>query len=80
MINAEEWDWGLKTARLYVGLGAPFTVGMWFLIAETKGHVKLAFPSAELDELFERKTKPFRFHKTTIVTQRMVQMNGEERA
>ncbi|WAO84204.1 MFS domain-containing protein [Fusarium falciforme] len=58
---------------------------MWFLIAETKGHVQLAFPChcrhpAELDELFERKIKPFRFHKTTTVTQRMAQMNGEERA
>ncbi|EEU48068.1 uncharacterized protein NECHADRAFT_31847 [Fusarium vanettenii 77-13-4] len=75
MINAEEWNWGLKTAWLYVGLGAPFTVGMWFLIPETKGR-----SAAELDELFERKIKPFRFHKTTTVTQRMVEMNGEERA
>ncbi|RSL64015.1 hypothetical protein CEP54_004882 [Fusarium duplospermum] len=75
MINAEEWNWGLKTAWLYVGLGAPFTIGMWFLIPETKGR-----SAAELDELFERKIKPFRFHKTTTVTQRLVEMNGEGRA
>ncbi|KAJ4237173.1 hypothetical protein NW759_000294 [Fusarium solani] len=85
MINAEEWNWVLKAAWLYVGLDAPFTVGMWFLIPQTKGYAQLAFRcprrhSAELDELFERKIKPFRFHETTTVTQRMVQMNGEERA
>lgn len=28
--------------------------------------------AAELDELFERKTKPWRFHKTETATQRLV--------
>ncbi|KAL2675219.1 hypothetical protein Neosp_011401 [[Neocosmospora] mangrovei] len=42
--------------------------------------VKLRRSAAELDELFERKIKPFRFHKTTTVTPRMVDMNGEKRA
>ncbi|KAM0421157.1 hypothetical protein ACHAPT_011049 [Fusarium lateritium] len=72
MINAEDWNWGLKTAWLFAGLGLPFTIGMWFLIPETKGR-----SAAELDELFERKIKPFRFHKTATVTQRMVENNKQ---
>lgn len=39
------------------------------------------FPSrsaAELDELFERKVKPWRFHKTETATQRLVQVNKSE--
>lgn len=36
MINETEWDWGLKTAWFYAGLGLPFMVAMWFLIPETK--------------------------------------------
>jgi hypothetical protein len=35
MINANEWNWGLKTSFFFTGLGFPFTVLMWFLIPET---------------------------------------------
>ena len=38
--------------------------------------------AAELDELFERKVRPWRFHKTKTATQRMVEVNqvdAEER-
>ncbi|KAM5349060.1 hypothetical protein ACJ41O_008883 [Fusarium nematophilum] len=70
MMNANQWNWGLKTSWLFAGLGLPCTVAIWFLIPETKGR-----SSAELDELFERKIKPWRFHKTTTITQRMVQTN-----
>lgn len=31
--------------------------------------------AAELDELFERKVRPWRFHKTETATQRLVQMS-----
>ncbi|GFF22106.1 general alpha-glucoside permease [Aspergillus udagawae] len=74
MTNANEWNWGLKTGWFYAGVGFPFALGMWFLIPETAGR-----SSAELDELFERKIKPWRFHKVQTATQRLVQENkGEE--
>lgn len=98
MVNTDEWGWGLKTGWFYAGLGLPFTVAMWFLIPETAGYAfpkiskdelndMLTFPSnrrsaAELDELFERKVKPWRFHKTKTATQRIVEVNqadAEER-
>ncbi|KAL0931581.1 MFS alpha-glucoside transporter [Colletotrichum truncatum] len=72
MINANDWNWGLKTSWFFVGLGLPFTAAMWFLIPETKGR-----SAAELDELFERKIRPWRFHKTATVTQRMVETSKE---
>ncbi|KAH1281409.1 hypothetical protein KXW28_005886 [Aspergillus fumigatus] len=74
MTNANEWNWGLKTGWFYAGVGFPFALGMWFLIPETAGR-----SSAELDELFERGIKPWRFHKTQTATQRLVQEDkGEE--
>ncbi|KAL4994997.1 general substrate transporter [Aspergillus recurvatus] len=72
MMNANQWNWGLKTCWFFVGLGLPFTVAMWFLIPETEGR-----SAAELDELFERKVKPWRFHKETTMTQRLVQAKAE---
>ncbi|RDW74636.1 putative MFS alpha-glucoside transporter [Aspergillus mulundensis] len=68
MTNANEWNWELKTGWFYAGVGAPFALGMWFLIPETTGR-----SAAELDELFERRIKPWRFHKTRTATQRLVQ-------
>ncbi|KAI9166336.1 MFS transporter fmqE [Paramyrothecium foliicola] len=67
MVNANEWNWGLKTPWFFAGVGLPFTVAMWFLIPETKGR-----SAAELDELFENKVKPWRFHKATTMTERIV--------
>ncbi|KAL3443159.1 general substrate transporter [Aspergillus insuetus] len=72
MVNANQWNWGLKTCWLFAGLGLPFTVAMWFLIPETSGR-----SAAELDELFERKVKPWRFHKETTMTQRLVEEKAE---
>ncbi|KAL4862100.1 hypothetical protein BDV12DRAFT_203379 [Aspergillus spectabilis] len=72
MLNTNQWDWGLKTCWFFAGLGLPFTIGMWFLIPETAGR-----SAAELDELFERKIKPWRFHKTTTMTQRLAEAKAE---
>ena len=69
MVNSSKWDWGLKTGWFYAGVGLPFAAGMWFLIPETAGR-----SAAELDELFERKIKPWRFAKTETATQRLVQI------
>ncbi|KAH6715721.1 general substrate transporter [Leptodontidium sp. MPI-SDFR-AT-0119] len=66
MLNAAEWNWGLKTCWFFAGVGAPFVVATWFLVPETRHRT-----SGELDELFERKIKPYRFHKTTSATQRV---------
>ncbi|KAL4863011.1 hypothetical protein BDV12DRAFT_189969 [Aspergillus spectabilis] len=74
MINSNDWNWGLKTGWFYTGIGLPFTAAIWFLIPETARRT-----SAELDELFERKIKPWRFHKTTTATQRTVEAKGESR-
>jgi hypothetical protein len=85
MVNANQWNWGLKTCWLFAGLGSFFTVAMWFLIPETAGYVTpedlggiyididSRRSAAELDELFERKVKPWRFHKETTMTQRLVE-------
>ena len=37
MTNANKWNWSLKTAWFYAGIGLPFVTGMWFLIPETRG-------------------------------------------
>ncbi|KAF4969545.1 hypothetical protein FSARC_3228 [Fusarium sarcochroum] len=73
MVNANEWNWGLKTGWFYGGVGLPFVVGMWFLIPEVAGR-----SAAELDELFERKIKPWRFHKTETATERLVKAEKHE--
>ncbi|KAG8628291.1 hypothetical protein KVT40_004164 [Elsinoe batatas] len=74
MVNVNQWNWSLKTGWFYAGVGLPFTIGIWLLIPETKGR-----SAAELDELFEKKVKPWRFHKTETATQRAVRAFGEER-
>lgn len=51
-----------------LGLGAPFAVASWFIIPETKGRT-----SPELDELFENKVRPWRFHKTKTALQLVVE-------
>ncbi|KAM0428519.1 hypothetical protein ACHAPT_006879 [Fusarium lateritium] len=70
MINANEWNWGLKAGFFYAGAGLPFVIAIWLLIPETSGR-----SAAELDELFERKIKPWRFRKTETATQRVVALN-----
>ena len=37
MVNANEWDWGLKTGFFYFGIGALFVLGAWLIVPETKG-------------------------------------------
>ncbi|KAM0334537.1 hypothetical protein ACHAQA_001567 [Verticillium albo-atrum] len=71
MINANQWNWGLKTTWFFAGTGLPFLVAMFFLLPETNS-------TAELDELFERKIKPWRFSKTETLTQRVV--HGKKQA
>ncbi|KAH8819236.1 sugar transporter [Xylogone sp. PMI_703] len=72
MVNSSQWNWGLKTGWFYTGVGLPFIIGMWLLIPETKG-----LSAAELDEHFENKVKPWRFHKTKTATQRLIEARND---
>ncbi|KAK1488814.1 sugar transporter [Colletotrichum abscissum] len=73
MVNANKWNWGLKTGWFYAGVGLPFVIGIWFLIPDTAGR-----SAAELDELFERKIKPWQFHKIQTATQTLVKQQESE--
>ncbi|KAH7137793.1 putative transporter [Dactylonectria macrodidyma] len=73
MVNASEWNWGLKSGFFYAGVGLPSAVGCWFIVPETARR-----STAELDELFERKVAPRRFHKTETATQHVVALNNAE--
>lgn len=68
MVNVNTWNWGYKTGFFYAGTGTIAVAGMWYLIPETAGRT-----AAELDELFERKVKAWRFAKTETATQRLIQ-------
>ncbi|KAK1925258.1 sugar transporter [Papiliotrema laurentii] len=68
MLNENQWNWGLKTAFFYTGLGAPFAVAAWFIIPEPAG-----LSSAELDELFDSRVKAWRFHKTKTALQKSLE-------
>ncbi|RSH83832.1 hypothetical protein EHS25_005447 [Saitozyma podzolica] len=59
MLNANQWNWGLRSAFFYAAAGFPMTIIGYFIFPETNRR-----SPAELDELFERKIKPWRFHKT----------------
>ncbi|KAK8846508.1 hypothetical protein IAR55_005594 [Kwoniella newhampshirensis] len=74
MLSPTAWNWGLKTAFFYTGLGAPAAIGAWFIIPEPKG-----LTAAELDELFDSGVKPWRFHKTKTALQRQIQEQEQAR-
>lgn len=41
MINANKWDWKLKTGFFYAGVGLPWVIGTWLLVPETARYVAL---------------------------------------
>jgi hypothetical protein len=55
------------------GVGSFFAVGAWFVLPETSKRT-----SAELDELFARKIKPWRFHKTKTAIQLAAEEEKEQ--
>ncbi|SPJ78670.1 probable maltose permease (MalP) [Fusarium torulosum] len=73
MINANKWNWKLKTGFFYAGVGLPWVIGTWLLVPETARR-----SPAELDELFERKIKAWRFQTTETATQRLIQSEKKE--
>ncbi|WVR08375.1 hypothetical protein IAU60_005430 [Kwoniella sp. DSM 27419] len=60
MLSPTAWNWGLKTAFFYTGLGLAPAVAS-------------CLTAAELDELFDSGVKPWRFHKTKTALQRQIQ-------
>jgi SP family general alpha glucoside:H+ symporter-like MFS transporter len=75
MIQANELNWGLKTCFFFAGLSFFFVVATWFVMPETSGR-----SAAELDELFGKKVKPWRFHKhvteAQLARQQLVEGQG----
>ncbi|CAH0024995.1 unnamed protein product [Clonostachys rhizophaga] len=71
MVNANQWNWSLKTGWFYAGLGLIATAGMWYLVPETAGRT-----AAELDELFEKKLPAWKFSKTETATERLVKQEA----
>lgn len=43
MLTANKWNWGLKTGFFYLGVGAPFAIGSWFILPDAGGYVHLPF-------------------------------------
>ncbi|WWC97802.1 hypothetical protein V866_004689 [Kwoniella sp. B9012] len=56
MLNNTGANWGLKTAFFFAGISTPFVVASFFLIPDTSRRT-----AAELDEMFRKKVKPWRF-------------------
>ncbi|KAK2775401.1 glucose transporter HXT5 [Colletotrichum kahawae] len=62
-VNANKWSWGYKAGWVYTGIGRA-ALHHW--------HVAAHPGQRWLDELFERKIMPWRFHKTQMATQNLV--------
>lgn len=58
MLNETGANWGIKTAFLFAGLSAPVVAGSFFIIPDTSKRTP-----AELDEMFRKKVRPWRFRK-----------------
>ena len=64
MLNKNYTNLGLKTAFFFAGISAPVIIAAWFMIPETSRR-----SPAELDELFERGIRPWRFASTKTQVQ-----------
>ncbi|KAK8853025.1 hypothetical protein IAR55_003726 [Kwoniella newhampshirensis] len=56
MLNAEKANWGLKTCYFFAGISLPMCIAAFFVIPDTSKRTP-----AELDEMFEKKIRPWRF-------------------
>ncbi|RSH90015.1 hypothetical protein EHS25_001348 [Saitozyma podzolica] len=56
MLNTTEANWGLKTCFFFAGISLPMCIAAFFVIPDTSKRT-----AAELDEMFEKKVKPWRF-------------------
>ncbi|WWC64295.1 uncharacterized protein I303_106905 [Kwoniella dejecticola CBS 10117] len=72
MLNSTGANWQLKTAFFFAGISTPFVVASFFLIPDTSRRT-----AAELDEMFRKKVKPWRFRSYVTDAQKAL---NEERA
>lgn len=72
MLNANAANWGLKTAFFYAGISTPFVIASFFIIPDTSRRTP-----AELDEMFRKKVRPWRFRNYVTDAQKAL---DEERA
>lgn len=71
MINVNQWNWGLRAAFFFAGLSAIPIISCWFILPETKSR-----SPAELDELFEKKVRPWRMRSFVTETEQR-RLHGE---
>ncbi|WWD19437.1 hypothetical protein CI109_103897 [Kwoniella shandongensis] len=71
MLNAEKANWGLKTCFFFAGISLPVCIAAFFIIPDTSKRTP-----AELDEMFEKKIKPWRFRG--YVTEAQLALEAEK--
>jgi SP family general alpha glucoside:H+ symporter-like MFS transporter len=72
MLNANAANWGLKTAFFYAGISTPFVVASFFIIPDTSRRTP-----AELDEMFRKKVRPWRFRSYVTDAQKALDAERE---
>ncbi|OWT36126.1 sugar transporter [Cryptococcus neoformans Bt1] len=72
MLNANYANWGLKTCFFFAGVSAPMCVAAFFIMPDTSKRTP-----AELDEMFQRKIKPWRFRSYVSDAQKALQAEKE---
>ncbi|WRT64411.1 uncharacterized protein IL334_001343 [Kwoniella shivajii] len=70
MLNANYANWGLKSCFFFAGISAPMCIAAFFVMPDTSKRTP-----AELDEMFEKKIKPWRFR--SYVTDAQKALNAE---
>nr|XP_031857210.1 uncharacterized protein CI109_007374 [Kwoniella shandongensis]KAA5524282.1 hypothetical protein CI109_007374 [Kwoniella shandongensis] len=72
MLNANYANWGLKTCFFFAGISAPMCIASFFIMPDISKRTP-----AELDEMFEKKIKPWRFRSYVTDAQRALQAEKE---
>ncbi|GFZ46073.1 hypothetical protein JCM24511_04319 [Saitozyma sp. JCM 24511] len=72
MLNANYANWGLKTCFFFAGISFPLCVASFFVMPDTSKRTP-----AELDEMFEKKIRPWRFRAYVTDAQRALQAERE---
>lgn len=68
MLNANYANWGLKTILFFAGISTPFVIASYFLMPDTSNRTP-----AELNEMFEKKVRPWRFRSYVTDAQKALE-------
>ncbi|RSH90011.1 hypothetical protein EHS25_001344 [Saitozyma podzolica] len=68
MLSAQDANWGLKTCFFFAGVSAPLMISTWFIMPDTSRRTP-----AELDEMFEKKVRPWKFRGYVTEAQKALQ-------